>query len=69
MAVSLRQSERTRAGMDRAKVRGTKSGKAIGRPVIAPKMREQIAKLIAAGASPYRVAKNLGIDRHMVKKY
>jgi DNA invertase Pin-like site-specific DNA recombinase len=58
-------SERTRAGMARAKAQG----KRIGRPSIAPKLRQQIAQRIAAGETPYAVAKALGIDRHTAAKY
>jgi DNA invertase Pin-like site-specific DNA recombinase len=58
-------SERTRAGMARVKAQG----KRIGRPSIAPKLRQQIAERIAAGETPYAVAKALGIDRHTAAKY
>jgi DNA invertase Pin-like site-specific DNA recombinase len=58
-------SERTRAGMARAKAQG----KRIGRPGIAPKLRQQIAERIAAGETPYAVAKALGVDRHTAAKY
>src|SRR5262245_23408021 len=58
-------SERTRAGMARAKAQG----KRIGRPSIAPKLRQQIAERIAAGQTAYAVAKALGIDRHTAAKY
>jgi DNA invertase Pin-like site-specific DNA recombinase len=58
-------SERTRAGMARAKAQG----KRIGRPSIPPKVRQQIAERIAAGETPYAVAKALGIDRHTAAKY
>jgi DNA invertase Pin-like site-specific DNA recombinase len=58
-------SERTRAGMARAKAQG----KRIGRPSIPHKLREKIAKRIAAGETPYAVAKALGIDRHTAAKY
>jgi DNA invertase Pin-like site-specific DNA recombinase len=58
-------SERTKAGMARAKAQG----KRIGRPAISRKLRDRIAERIAAGASPYRVAKDLGIDRHTAAKY
>ena len=58
-------SERTRAGMARAKAQG----KRIGRPSIAAKLRQQIAERIAAGQTPYAVAKALGIDRHTAAKY
>src|SRR5215813_5982995 len=58
-------SERTRAGMARAKAQG----KRIGRPAISRKLRDQIAGRIAAGETPYAVAKALGIDRHTAAKY
>src|SRR5262245_7024365 len=58
-------SERTRAGMARARAQG----KRIGRPAISRKLREQIAGRIAAGETPYAVAKALGIDRHTAAKY
>jgi DNA invertase Pin-like site-specific DNA recombinase len=58
-------SERTRAGMARARAQG----KRIGRPGIAPKLRQQIAERIAAGETPYAVAKALGVDRHTAAKY
>jgi DNA invertase Pin-like site-specific DNA recombinase len=58
-------SERTRAGMARAKAQG----KRIGRPTISRKTQERIAQRIAAGETPYRVAKDLGVDRHTAAKY
>jgi DNA invertase Pin-like site-specific DNA recombinase len=58
-------SERTRAGMARAKAQG----KHIGRPAIGKKLRDQIAGRVAAGETPYAVAKALGIDRHTAVKY
>jgi DNA invertase Pin-like site-specific DNA recombinase len=58
-------SERTKAGMARAR----KQGMRIGRPPIARKTQERIAQRIAAGETPYRVAKDLGIDRHTAAKY
>src|SRR5258708_4563511 len=57
--------ERTRAGMARAKAHG----KRIGPPSIPAKLRRQIAERIAAGQTPYAVAKALGIDRHTAAKY
>ena len=44
-------SERTRAGMARARAQG----KRIGRPTISHKLKEKIAARIAAGETPYRV--------------
>jgi len=58
-------SERTRAGMAKARAKG----KRIGRPSISPKLQERIAVRIAAGETPYRIAKDLGIDRHTAAKY
>ena len=58
-------SERTRAGMARARAQG----KRIGRPTISHKLKEKIAARIAAGETPYRVAKDLGVDRHTAAKY
>jgi DNA invertase Pin-like site-specific DNA recombinase len=54
-------SQRTKAGMARAK--------AAGRPRTALEVREEITSRLATGASVYPVAKELGIDRHTVKKY
>jgi len=58
-------SERTRAGM--AKARAT--GKHIGRSSISPKLQKRIAERVAAGETPYKIAKDLGIDRHTAAKY
>jgi DNA invertase Pin-like site-specific DNA recombinase len=57
--------ERTKAGMARAKAQG----KAIGRPTLNKKLQEQITIRLSDGASPYRVAKELGIDRKTIVKY
>ena len=58
-------SERTRAGMARARAQG----KRIGRPTLAPKLKARIAELSAEGATPYAIGKALGIDRHTAAKY
>jgi len=60
-----RMSERVKAGMARAKA----DGKRIGRPAISLKLKTKIAERIAAGETAYRVAKDLGIDRHTAAKY
>jgi DNA invertase Pin-like site-specific DNA recombinase len=57
--------ERTRAGMAKAKA----AGKHIGRPSISPKLQKRIAERIAAGETPYKIAQDLGIDRHTAAKY
>jgi DNA invertase Pin-like site-specific DNA recombinase len=58
-------SERTRAGMARAKAQG----KRIGRPTISRKIKDLIAERAAAGETAYRIAEDLGIDRHTAAKY
>jgi DNA invertase Pin-like site-specific DNA recombinase len=58
-------SERTKAGLARARAQG----KRLGRPGISDKLKAKIAARIARGETPYRVAKDLGIDRHTAQKY
>jgi putative DNA-invertase from lambdoid prophage Rac len=58
-------SDRTRAGMARAKA----GGKRIGRPRIDAQLRQRIAAMAANGDSPYAIGKHLGIDRHTAAKY
>ena len=58
-------SERTRAGMARAKAKGIK----IGRPKLEFEIRKKIAQRAAKGQTPYAIAKALGIDRHTAAKY
>jgi DNA invertase Pin-like site-specific DNA recombinase len=58
-------SDRTRAGMDRAKANGIR----IGRPRLGIDLRRQIAERAARGETPYAIAKALGIDRHTGAKY
>jgi DNA invertase Pin-like site-specific DNA recombinase len=60
-----RISERTKAGMARAKAQG----KRLGRPSLPHKLQTEVAERIAAGETPYAVAKALGIDRHTAAKY
>jgi DNA invertase Pin-like site-specific DNA recombinase len=66
---SQKISERTRAGMERAKVKGTESGKPIGRPRISLALQQKITKQLSEGLSAYAVAKKLGIDAHTVARY
>jgi DNA invertase Pin-like site-specific DNA recombinase len=66
---SQKIGERTRAGMARARVKGTRSGKPIGRPTLDPALQRKIAKQLGAGLSAYAVAKQLGIAAHTVAKY
>jgi DNA invertase Pin-like site-specific DNA recombinase len=58
-------SERTKAGMARAKARGIR----IGRPKLGVELRQQIARRAAKGETPYAIAKVLGIDHHTAAKY
>jgi DNA invertase Pin-like site-specific DNA recombinase len=58
-------SDRTKAGMARAKAKG----KRIGRPKLNIAVRRQIVEGVAAGDTVYRVAKKLGIDPHTAAKY
>jgi len=58
-------SERTRAGMARAKAKGIK----IGRPKLGIEIRQKIAQRAKKGETPYAIAKALGIDRHTAAKY
>jgi DNA invertase Pin-like site-specific DNA recombinase len=58
-------SERTKAGMARAKAKGVK----IGRPKLGLELRQKIAQRTAKGETPYAIAKALRIDRHTVAKY
>jgi DNA invertase Pin-like site-specific DNA recombinase len=60
-----RISERTRAGMARARAQG----KRIGRAGLDQAMQRKIAKQLEAGLSAYAVAKQLGISAHTVAKY
>jgi DNA invertase Pin-like site-specific DNA recombinase len=58
-------SERTRAGMSRARAKGVK----IGRPKIAAELRHEITRRAATGETAYAIAKVLHIDRHTAAKY
>ena len=58
-------SERTKAGMARAKANGIK----IGRPKLGIEIRQKIVQRAAKGETPYAIAKALGIDRHTAAKY
>ncbi|MGC2075825.1 MAG: recombinase family protein [Xanthobacteraceae bacterium] len=51
-------SERTKAGMARAKAKGIK----VGRPKLGLELRQKIAQRAARGETPYAIAKALGID-------
>jgi DNA invertase Pin-like site-specific DNA recombinase len=58
-------SQRTRAGMSRARAKGVK----LGRPKLRLELRQKIAQRAAKGETPYAIAKALHIDRHTAAKY
>ena len=58
-------SDRTKAGMVRAKAKGIR----VGRPRLGIELRQQIAERAARGETPYAIAKALGIDRHTAARY
>ncbi|MFY9838343.1 MAG: recombinase family protein [Xanthobacteraceae bacterium] len=58
-------SERTKAGMARARANGIR----IGRPKLGLELRQKIAQRAAKGETPYSIAKALGIDQHTAVKY
>jgi DNA invertase Pin-like site-specific DNA recombinase len=58
-------SQRTRAGMSRARAKGVK----LGRPKLRLELRQKIAQRAAKGETPYAIAKGLHIDRHTAAKY
>ena len=60
--------ERVRAGLARAKAKGTKSGNPIGRPVVGAKVEERIRKLRAEGVGMLKVAKLVGCGVSVVQR-
>ena len=49
--------------------RAKAQGKRLGRPSLPHKLQTEVAERIAAGETPYAVAKALGIDRHTAAMY
>ena len=61
--------ERVKSGMVRAKEKGTKSGKAIGRPRLDPERRDAIRNTYRAGGTGLRkVAKLYGVSSETVRR-
>ena len=59
--------DRVRSGMARAKVSGTKSGKAIGRPAVPAAVNQKIRDYVLADAGTQReIAKMLNVSRGAV---
>jgi DNA invertase Pin-like site-specific DNA recombinase len=61
----VRLSERTRAGIERAKSKGTK----LGKPGFEQEQIEQIRRLKDGGMSNYAISKTMGISATTVAKY
>lgn len=60
--------ERVRAGVARAKRKGTKSGRPIGRPKLDPKREQAIRDALAAGAGILKVARTIGVGTGTVAR-
>jgi DNA invertase Pin-like site-specific DNA recombinase len=60
--------ERVKAGMARARVSGTKTGAAIGRPAVAGRTQEEARALLRAGHSEREVARLLGIGKGTIHR-
>jgi DNA invertase Pin-like site-specific DNA recombinase len=60
--------ERVRAGVARAKRKGTKSGRAIGRPKLEPQRERQIREALAVGTGILKVARTLGVGTGTVAR-
>jgi len=63
----VRTSERVRAGMNRARLEGTKSGNPIGRPKVVFS-REKALELRAQGRSWRKIARELGVSAASVRR-
>ena len=61
--------ERVIAGMRRAQAKGTKSGKPIGRPALAPQIKTAIRQAYKAGGASMRgVAKRFNVSVETVRR-
>jgi DNA invertase Pin-like site-specific DNA recombinase len=60
--------ERVKAAMIRAKESGTRSGRAIGRPIVDPAKAVLARQLLAAGESGQRTAQLSGLSRRTVRR-
>ncbi len=63
----LRISERVRAGLDRAKLGGTKTGRPIGRPRVIVN-RDQVIELRSRGLSWRQIARKLAVSATSVRR-
>jgi DNA invertase Pin-like site-specific DNA recombinase len=60
--------ERVKAGLDRARTHGTKTGKAIGRPAASAATERQIRALRAKGHGILKIAKTIGCGTSVVQR-
>ena len=60
--------ERVRAGMARAKAKGTKSGNAIGRPSVSGAIEDRIRELRAEGFGMLKIAAQAGCGVSVVQR-
>jgi DNA invertase Pin-like site-specific DNA recombinase len=60
--------ERVRAGMARAKAKGTKSGNAIGRPSVSGAIENRIRELRAEGLGMLKIATQAGCGVSVVQR-
>jgi DNA invertase Pin-like site-specific DNA recombinase len=58
--------ERVKAGIQRARTYGTRSGKAIGRPPISERKKTKVRSLVAQGMSEREAARAVGVSRATV---
>ena len=60
--------ERVRAGLARAKAKGTKSGNPIGRPAVGTRVEDRIRELRADGLGMLKIAKQAGCGVSVVQR-
>jgi DNA invertase Pin-like site-specific DNA recombinase len=60
--------ERVRAGMARAKATGTRSGRAVGRPRIAPKIEARIRRELKSGTGILKTARRFNVGVGTVQR-
>ncbi len=60
--------ERVHAGLARAREYGTKTGRAIGRPMVGPKVEAKIRELRSQGMGKLKIAKSIGCGVSVVQR-
>jgi DNA invertase Pin-like site-specific DNA recombinase len=60
--------ERIRAGLAKAKAKGTRTGNPIGRPTVSPETEEAILRLRREGVGMVKIAKTLGCGVSVVQR-